>query len=411
MLSAFACDPLFGSDEEVGWQWARKLAARGYRVTVLTRVDNRPAIEKAMQQTGDCRSVAFEYIDVYWFYKLCKLISNRNHVYYYFWQVFAWWHARGIVKAGGVDMVHHVTWVSFRQPSFMGLLGLPFVYGPVAGGDEIPRGYMADFSLKQRFLELARVALNRVVRFDPLMLLTFATADEIYFTSEAHPPRLPARFGKRARVELAIGCDTPDQTNARRVAAQHREGPRSRAPRLVFVGRCIGWKGLDIGLPAFAKVLKQCPQATLTVIGDGVEKERWMRCAVRLGIDRSVEWKGWLAKEEVTRTYPEFDMLFNPSLRDSGGFVVLESLGQGVPVVCFNLGGPGQIVQQSCGEVVQPPHGIDAAIEAFAQATLRMIERVRDREEGLAEQCMLRAANFTWDALVDRMYGPARTQK
>ena len=44
-------------------------------------------------------------------------------------------------------------------------------------------------------------------------------------------------------------------------------------------------------------------------------------------------------------------MLF-PSLHDSGGMVVLESLAYGLPVVCLNIGGPGIIVTNGCGRLV-----------------------------------------------------------
>src|SRR5262249_30193943 len=148
--------------------------------------------------------------------------------------------------------------------SFMGLLGVPFVYGPVSGGDEIPRGYMAGFSLKQRLLEWARVAVNYCVRFDPLMLMTFATSNEVYFTSRSHLQLVPGWVGREARTELPIGCAGQFRPAADPAANGARPGPR-----LVFVGRCIGWKGMDIGLPAFAKVLQRHPNATLTVIGDG----------------------------------------------------------------------------------------------------------------------------------------------
>ena len=41
-------------------------------------------------------------------------------------------------------------------------------------------------------------------------------------------------------------------------------------------------------------------------------------------------------------------MLF-PSLRDSGGFVVLEALSQSLPVATLNIGGPGLMIDNDCG--------------------------------------------------------------
>ena len=53
------------------------------------------------------------------------------------------------------------------------------------------------------------------------------------------------------------------------------------------------------------------------------------------------------------RNYYEHDALLFPSLRDSGGMVVLEALAHGLPVVCTDCGGPGCIVNGCCGRVVQ----------------------------------------------------------
>jgi glycosyltransferase involved in cell wall biosynthesis len=47
-----------------------------------------------------------------------------------------------------------------------------------------------------------------------------------------------------------------------------------------------------------------------------------------------------------------YKALVFPSLHDSGGIVVLEALSEGLPVVCLDLGGPGTVVNESCGIVV-----------------------------------------------------------
>lgn len=404
LLSAFACDPEFGSDEEVGWQWARQLSQRGYGVTVLTRASHRPAIERAVRASGDCAQVQFVYVDLDRLHRLLFPLNRRNHLYYYIWQVHALLVARRLLRRQDVDVVHHVTWVSFRQPSLMGLLGRPFIFGPVAGGDEIPPGYTAGFSPRQRLLEGARAVVNRLVRIDPLMWLTYSRAQRVYFTSQAHLRRVSASVRRKAGIELAIGCDLPQPT-APALPAPVAATPRRAGmpPRLLFVGRCIALKGLDIGLQALPHVLAREPQATLTIVGDGTERARWTALAATLGVGHALRWLGWKTKDEVQRMYPEYDLLFNPSLRDSGGFVVLEALQQGVPVVCFRLGGPGQVVEASCGEVVDPPPGIQAAGAQLGAATLRLIERTRT-EPDLPARCRERAADFTWDALVSRIY-------
>lgn len=396
LLSAFACDPQFGSDEEVGWRWAIEAARQGHQVSVLTRASHREAIEAELARSGAVPGLRFEYLDAPRVHALLACINRRNHLYYYLWQWLALQRARELLAQGErFDLVHHVTWVSFRQPSFLGALGLPFVFGPVAGGDEIPPGYARRFSVKQRLLECARAALNACVRFDPLMRQTFRTATRLYVTSPAHLHRLPAFAQSKARVELAIATE--------RAAAAPAPQRAAGGPRLLFVGRALGLKGMDYGLEAFARAQRQRPGLRLSVVGDGPELARWQALATELGVADAVQWLGWLPKAQVQALYASHDTLLCPSLRDSGGFVVLEALQAGLPVVCFALGGPGVIVDASVGAAIAAESDQDATLQRYAQAVLDVLDRAA-AAPGLAAACQARAARYRWDALLQRIY-------
>lgn len=393
LLSAFACDPFFGSDEEVGWRWAMGLERCGHDVTVITRASHQAEIEKFISANDLVTRVSFVYVDAPRLHRLTHTFNKRNHIYYYCWQILAFLRAKRLHSAHHFDLVHHVTWVSFRQPSFMGLLGIPFIFGPVAGGDEIPRGYISDFSAKQKFVEYVRWFANSVVRLDPLMCLTYRTADKVIFTSESHLERVPRWVIDKSSVDLAIGVDQG--------VARTSTSPMTKVmpgKRLFFAGRCIGWKGMDIGLKILALVLQQDPDVTLTVVGDGVDRARWMIKAKSMGLDHAIDWKGWLPKEQVLAMYAEYDLLFYPSLRDSGGFVVLEALQQGLPVVCFRLGGPGVVVNEHCGAAVPAGASVEQSCNVFADAVLNALQH-RDRFN-----CVARVQDFSWDQLISRTY-------
>ena len=50
LLSAYACEPNKGSEPAVGWNWARTLVGQGHSVHVITRSNNRTAIEPAIER-------------------------------------------------------------------------------------------------------------------------------------------------------------------------------------------------------------------------------------------------------------------------------------------------------------------------------------------------------------------------
>lgn len=399
LLSAFACDPYFGSDEEVGWQWAKQLSSRGFDVTVITRASHQLAIESHVAKTGECKNVVFSYVDMPRLHQILKKINRRNHIYYYFWQWQAYRRAQVLHQQTPFDLVHHITWVSFRQPSFMGRLGIPFYFGPAAGGDEIPSGYIVDFSLKQKLVEYVRFFANALVKFDPFMRATFASAERVYFTSKGHLRRVSSDVAQRARIELAIGSDgLADQVD------NTKRGPAREVTQLLFAGRSIGWKGMDLGLEIFARACARNSNLHLTVVGDGDDLQRWKNKAQKLNLGNKVTWLGWLKKEEVLKRYSEFDVLFYPSLRDSGGFVVLEALQAGLPVVCFKLGGPGVVVNDTCGAAIEAGADLKTTLDEYAKKLLEVVVRTQ-QDANLSEACRARVKEFSWNALIERIYG------
>ena len=114
LLSAYACEPDRGSQPGVGWEWATRLAKR-HEVWVLTRANNRPAIERALGPNSGQEFLRFVYLDlprwVLWL-KRKKLIPVP--LYYVLWQVAA---ARCAKRLRiDPDIVHHVTFNGFRFP-------------------------------------------------------------------------------------------------------------------------------------------------------------------------------------------------------------------------------------------------------------------------------------------------------
>jgi glycosyltransferase involved in cell wall biosynthesis len=89
--------------------------------------------------------------------------------------------------------------------------------------------------------------------------------------------------------------------------------------------------------------------------------------------------------------------------------VVLEALQCGLPVVCFKLGGPGVVVDDSCGAAVAALADVDQTVAQYANAVLATLERLQT-DASLANTCRARANTFTWEALIERVYGPLLPQ-
>ena len=189
----------------------------------------------------------------------------------------------------------------------------------------------------------------------------------------AAPPETAAALeplhAGRSIASLAIGWSGPVDP-----------APAKRGPlRAIFVGRLVHWKGLHLGLEATAGVLKLRPDVTLTVVGDGPERRRLEEQASRLGIAEAVSFIGQVAAPKVAELLGQHNCLLFPSFQDSGGFVVLEAMASGLPVICLNSGGPALLVAD------------DSGFRVSAGQPGQVVEDLRDAMVGLQDDQGLRA--------------------
>ena len=383
LLSAYACEPNKGSEPGVGWHWAHEIEKLGHQVCVLTRLNNKAAIENYYKYTPMPDGLRFIYYDIPKLLSWWKKGGRGVHLYYFLWQIGIFSTAKKLNRDESFDLVHHCTFVSVRQPSFLGKLGIPFVFGPVAGGECIPARLRKDLGIKTRFREALRDIVNKLVLYDPFMNFTLKTASRIYVTSEETKALLPNRYKKKAYIQLAIGNDTElNSTSTIKVSAK----------KFLFVGNFLPLKGMRYGLQAFAQVAAKHNDISLTMVGRGSGKSALMCLAKELRIENKLNWVDWVTQDELKSIYKSHDALLFPSLRDSGGMVVLEAMSFGLPVVCVALGGPGVIVNESCGVAVNSLNIVDNlsnGISTFIDQPFKFRE--------LSIGAISRSQNFTWE--------------
>lgn len=399
LLSAYACHPTAGSDDAVAWGWATQLAKSGVETWVLTRELNRPAIEAHMEKFGAIPGLRFAYYENHALMPILRRLRARfRYFYYYAWQYGAYRVAAELHEKTHFDAVHHVTWVQGRSPSFMGRLGIPFILGPLAGGEAAPWPLRGVLGRRQWIVDLIRDAWTLIAKMDPWVRQTYRQATRIFVATPDSLALVPKFARARAQVQLAIAFEPTAQR-------QHRSAAPRNGLKLLYVGRFLGLKGMDLGFAAFAMLARAHPESRLTLVGSGPEEARWRRQAERFGIADKVEWIAWLPREEVEALYAQYDVLLFPSLHDSGGLVILEAMSAGLPVICLDLGGPGVIVDETCGIKIEAHGRSRPQVEiALGEALLRLAGDESFRMH-LGAGAISRSGNYTWSRLFDAVYG------
>jgi glycosyltransferase involved in cell wall biosynthesis len=393
LLSAFACEPYKGSEPEVGWQWAMQIS-RFHDVTVLTRHQYRVPVEKVLNTLpADRPKPDFIYFDLpEWTQRFSKS-SVGIRTYYVFWQK----KVRGVIsqlhREKPFDVMHHVTFATFRYPTAIWGHGVPSIWGPIGGIESSPKQLFPWEHPVSLGVEALR-NLNNWIQSAPFAKLPQrAAASTKTLVSTMEMQKALAKFGFESQLMPTIGLETEKLSHQ---SHRQSEGPL----KLLFVGKLIALKGIDLALRALKA---SGTNATFTLIGTGNYQATAERTARNLGLGERVVFLGQLPREKVLEIYQEFDVMMFPSLHDTGGFAVIEAMFNELPVICLDCAGPAVAVREGCGVKVSVQQNRQRVIEDLA-AGIRRYDQDRQlllSQGKAARQSILE--NYDWDKKGEQM--------
>ncbi|WP_158850663.1 glycosyltransferase family 4 protein [Saccharothrix deserti] len=104
-------------------------------------------------------------------------------------------------------------------------------------------------------------------------------------------------------------------------------------PRVIYVGRHIQDKRVEVLPAAIAEAREQIPDLTATIFGDGPSRATVIAEIERLGLRDVISTPGFVSQEELDEGIRTASVLVNPSRREGYGLVVVEACAAGTPVV------------------------------------------------------------------------------
>jgi glycosyltransferase involved in cell wall biosynthesis len=188
--------------------------------------------------------------------------------------------------------------------------------------------------------------------------------------------------------------------------SQARKRTRIEPFELIFVGRLVRRKGVDVLLRA-AQELKDDSRLRIRIIGGGPEKTKLEDLASRLGVSERVTFTGTVDGPTIDGFFRGCDALVLPAIvTETGeteglGVVLLEAMGYGKPVIASAAGGIVDIVKDNeTGLLVTPgdPHALALAIRR-AMDEPEMMEKLARQGTVFAD------GTFGWDKIVGDLQG------
>ncbi len=400
ILSAYQCGIGMGSVSEIGWQWYSRLAGR-IPLVLATHIRNRPALAAAGAPLPGTEVL---FADTEWFagplYRMAaRLFANSEHAlflvssldFFLYDRVARKMLKRRLAEGQRWNLVHAVTPVSPVAATSLARLRRPVILGPLNGGLRTPTTFPElkhqDSGWVYPIRNLGKVA-------DALLGST-RNARLILTATQSTLEDFPQRYRSRCRPMLENGVDL-----ARFPFHPWPAPPSPTEPlQLLFVGRLIAFKALPFLLEAMARVRKEFP-VRLTVVGEGPMRQPWQNAARERGLEEIVTFTGALSLDQVSRHMSRAHLFCLPSVRESGGAVLLEAMAAGRPVIAVAYGGPREIVDDEVGLAI-PPRNAETIIAALAESfrdAVRHPEAWRRKGEcgrQRAEQ------KYGWDAKIE----------
>jgi len=400
LVSAYACNPsgslyLHPGEDLTGWRFVEQIS-RFHDVWVITHEYNREGI-RAAGAGEEGRGVRFHFIKLPPPLGGLYKVEFGQRIYYYLWQVAAWRAARRLHRKIGFDLAHHVTFGNDWIPSYIGaFLPVPFIHGPVGGGQRTPRPLLREYTFSGRLSERGRNFAQWVGRRDPVRRRALKKAVAILVCNKETMARIPKKSRGKTELFPVNGIARED------LGLRSPNGPNGGPFRVFMAGRFHRLKGFAIALRAFAAFARECPGSEMAVVGSGPEEEKLRQIIDTAGIRDRVTMKSWMSRADLLAAMGSSDVFLFPSFRDGGGAVVVEAMACSKPVVCLDSGGPGFHVQPGWGFKI-PPARPDKVVEELARA-LSVLAKDRELLRAMGRAARERAEQFyLWDRQGDRL--------
>ncbi|MBM3939885.1 MAG: glycosyltransferase [SAR202 cluster bacterium] len=288
----------------------------------------------------------------------------------------------------GYDLIHSHYWLSagpgrllaaaLRVPHVVTFHTLALVKESAHGEPESPERIQGEYE--------AATSADRVFVFTPDEAATVSGLYEV----------------PRERIHVAPGgVDTamfaPRPTNA----ARAKLGLSADDRVVLYVGRLEGFKGPHLIVEALPH-LRDLHNTRLLLVGGAPndrEADRLLRLAADLGVADRVTRHAAVPQAELPEYYAASDTVVMPSLHETFGFVALEAMASGVPVVAASVGAlRSLVVDGRTGLLVERHEPV-----AYAQALRRVLgdDSLRAR---MSVDAVRWAARFDWDQAAGRLH-------
>lgn len=167
---------------------------------------------------------------------------------------------------------------------------------------------------------------------------------------------------------------------------------------VLFVGRMVMEKGVQVLLDAIPRILPECPSTRFLLVGSGYYLDDLKRHAENLNLGDRVRFLGYVPDDDLVRLYKIADVVTIPSLYEPFGIVALEGMAARVPVVTSDSGGLTDFVEHMQTGITTY-RGDPASLAWGILEVLRNPELARNLRDAAYNAVQ---DTYNWDVIADK---------
>lgn len=397
LLSSYSVNPYHGSEDGTGWNWTLQLAKHfnefGDRIYLYTKSVNEADTRKGIEEHG-LKNVELKIVDTpYWLNWYREHNSAFHHLYYIMWQWVAYVNAKK--SKVDFDIIHHVTMGDFRIPGFMWKMKDAYkIFGPVGGGQSTPAS-LKDYE-NSKAVEKFRETVNTACSVLPVYKKAIKNFDRVFAVNIETQKLIEKALGRACNrlIELA-----PEERLKNLVIKRETK----KTVSVLYMGRLINKKGIMLFLDV-VNSMKCDRDFEVLIYGDGPLKNEVEDYIRRNSLESKVKLCKTVEHDKVTDVYRAADIFVMPSLRETGGNVIVEAMAHKLPVMALNMSISRDLCEFDCGKFVNTDQSKEDIINEFAEKLTELINNPEERKRLGENGYNFVNTELSWDKKFERVY-------
>ncbi|MDK4352787.1 glycosyltransferase [Enterococcus thailandicus] len=157
--------------------------------------------------------------------------------------------------------------------------------------------------------------------------------------------------------------------------------------RGVIISKFIKRKRVTLAIKAFAKVVKEVPDAQLDIFGHGDEKQNYELLIKKLGVEKNIHVYGYT--QDAVGEFQRSGFSLMTSKTEGFGISILESLSVNTPVIAFDYSyGPKDLIENDVNGYIIPNGDVDALSRKIIKLLKNpeLLKKLSQNTEGVVQR-------------------------